>query len=122
MRLAIALLCACGGKAAPAPAPDPGALAGELHGELVELGSGAHGTRADCPRMATALRPIIVRMRATVDRAHAMQADATLGPQLVTAMKRYDGEPAIVEAIVADLATCRDDAEVRALIDAMPTL
>lgn len=125
IRLAFVMACACG-AATPAAKPaafDGKALAAELHGEMAELADVAHRTRADCPRMATQLHPVILRMRASVDRAHAAQADPAIAKQLVIELHAYDRDAqGIADAIVADLAACRDDGGVRAVIEAMPTL
>ena len=90
---------------------------------MAELADVAHRTRTDCPRMATLLHPVVLRMQASVDRAHVAQADPAIATQLVTELHAYDrDDKGISDAIVVDLAACRDDGGVRAVIEAMPTL
>ena len=125
-RLALALLSACAPAAAPPPArpapPEPGTLVAELDAGFLELARVTHAARGDCPRMTTTLRPVIVRLRATAERIHQMQEDPALAKQLVALLHGYDDQHGQADAIVDDLATCRDDPGVRALVDAMPTL
>lgn len=119
---------ACGG-ATPAPQPpkvDTRALAAELDAQLGEVASIIHMRRDDCPRMASELRAVFARMKASLDRAREVQKDPELAKQLTIDMRAYDQVSAErVAAIEADFtvdATCARDPAVRDALQAMPTL
>jgi len=128
IRAALVLVIACGG-AKPAPQPpkvDTRALAAELDAQLGEVAAIIHTRRDDCPRMASELRAVFARMKASLDRAREVSSDPELAKQLTTDMRAYDQVSAQrVAAIEADFtvdATCARDPGVRDTLQTMPTL
>jgi len=124
----ILLVLGCGGvRPAPqAPSVDTAALAAELDAQLGEVATIIHTRRDDCPKLATELRDLFVRMKATIGRAREIQKDPELAKQLTTDMRAYDQVTAQrVAAIEADFtvdATCARDPAVRETLQSMPTL
>jgi hypothetical protein len=124
---ALALACllagACGGSRAaprrPAP-PDPKLVAQDLHLAMNEMAAIVKRDRADCARMAIALRELFGRMRAGVDQAKRMAEDPALAKQLTAELRAYDdADRGLSDAIFADLVACKDH---RGVQDAMATM
>ncbi|MBL0219956.1 MAG: hypothetical protein IPQ07_39580 [Myxococcales bacterium] len=128
IRWAVVGLIACGGpKPAPqAPHVDTAGFAAELDAEQSELALILHRDRADCPVLATNLRTLFARMRASFTRARELQQDPAVAKQLTTDLKRYDARAAERNAAMdADLtvdAPCIRDPAVRDVLMTMPTL
>jgi hypothetical protein len=79
--------------------------------------------RADCPRMATALRELFGRMRVAVDEARRMAEDPALGKQLTVELRAYDdADRGLADAIFRDLAACKDHPGVQDAMAAMPVV
>ncbi len=96
-------------------------LAAELHGEMTELATITRRTRGDCPRMASELRPLVIRMQATAERVAQAKADPALAKELTTELRTYDAQLAgVTDAISADLLTCKDSPEVFEVVQAIP--
>lgn len=121
--LACALAGACGGSRAaprkPAP-PDPELVAQDLHRAMNEMAAIVKRERADCARMAIALRELFGRMRVSVDQAKRMAEDPALAKQLTAELRAYDdADRGLSDAIFADLVACKDH---RGVQDAMATM
>jgi hypothetical protein len=125
--LAALVLIACGPKPAPQkPTIDTHALAAELAAQMNEVASIVHDRRADCPKLASELRRLFVRMSASLDRAREAQQDPVLAKQLTTALRSYDeASSRAVDSIEKDFTVesrCARDPEVRDVLQSMPTL
>lgn len=118
----------CGGSQRPAGPPpfDAEALATELATEMAELAAIVHTHRADCPRMAAAMRALFPRMEASLERARQAQKDPERARQLTSAMRTYDQRTAehmaSIEADFTADSTCARDERVREVLSTMPTL
>jgi len=131
-RLAVAVglglaLAACGGSrarpAAPPPPPEPRLVAQRLHLAMNEMAAIVHRERADCPRMASALRELFGRMRIAVAEAERMADDPTLAQQLTTELRAYDeADRGISDAIFRDLVACKDHLGVQGAMREMPVV
>ncbi len=123
--LALAL-AACGSPrrppAAPA-APDPEQVAQRLHLSMNEMAAIVRRERADCPRMAAALRELFGRMRSAVAEARQMAEDPALGRQLTAELRAYDqADRGLADAIFRDLVACKDHPGVRDAMAEMPVV
>jgi hypothetical protein len=126
-RLALALaIAACGPPRRPPkpPAPpDPKLVAQRLHLAMNEMAAIVRRERADCPRMATALRELFGRMRIAVDDARRMADDPELGRQLTVELRAYDAaDRGLADAIFRDLVACKDHRGVQDAMAAMPVV
>lgn len=129
MRVAlIVLVLGCGG-AKPTPQPpkvDTASLAAELDAQLGEVASILHTRRDDCPRLASELRDVFERMKASIARAREVQKNPALAKQLTTDMRAFDQvtaqRVAAIEANFTVDATCARDPVVRETLQSMPTL
>jgi hypothetical protein len=123
--LALAL-AACGGPRRPPrpPAPpDPKLVAQRLHLAMNEMAAIVMRERADCPRMATALRELFGRMRLAVDDAQRMAEDPALARQLTIELRAYDdADRGLSDAIFRDLVACKDHRGVQDAMAAMPVV
>jgi hypothetical protein len=117
---------ACGAprRAPPPPAPpDPALVARRLHLSLNEMAAIVRRERADCPRMAAALRALFGRMRAEVAEARRMAEDPALGRQLTAELRAYDeADRGLADAIFRDLVACKDHPGVRDAMAQMPVV
>jgi hypothetical protein len=124
--VALAVLAACGGpKPPPRPPapPDPAQVAQRLHLAMTEMAAIVRRDRADCPRMATALRELFGRMRLAVDDARRMAEDPALGKQLTAELRAYDeADRGLSDAIFRDLVACKDHRAVQDAMAAMPVV
>ncbi|MFN0250650.1 MAG: hypothetical protein ACKV2T_27470 [Kofleriaceae bacterium] len=128
MRVLIALVVvfsACGGAQRPR-STGMKELAAEIDAESADLAGIIHDLRGDCPRMATALKALFTRMKASFDRAHAAQKDPALAKELTTHLRAYDDvakqRGAAMDADLAADPTCMNDAAVRDAMMTMPNL
>jgi hypothetical protein len=122
--LALAL-AACGGAQRPPrpPPPDPKLVAQRLHLAMNEMAAIVKRERADCPRMAAALRELFGRMRIAVDDAQRMSEDPALGKQLTIELRAYDeADRGLSDAIFRDLVACKDHRAVQDAMAAMPVV
>jgi hypothetical protein len=123
--LALAL-AACGSSRRPPrpPAPpDPKLVAQRLHLSMNEMAAIVARERADCPRMAAALRELFGRMRIAVDEARRMAEDPALGKQLTAELRAYDeADRGLADAIFRDLVACKDHRGVQDAMAAMPVV
>jgi len=79
--------------------------------------------RADCPRMAAALRELFGRMQLVVDEARRMAEDAALGRQLTSELRAYDdADRGLADAIFGDLVACKDHPGVQDAMATMPVV
>jgi hypothetical protein len=79
--------------------------------------------RADCPRMAAALRELFGRMRLVVDEARQMAEDPALGKQLTAELRAYDAaDRGLADAIFRDLIACKDHPGVQDAMATMPVV
>ncbi|GEM_PF-7133696 len=130
MRFVIALCvalsgAACGGAQKPR-STGMQELAAEIDAESADVARIIHDLRADCPRMALALKSVFARMSASFDRARTAQKDPALAKELTTYLRSYDDvtkqRDAAIEADLAENSTCARDAAVRDTMMTMPTL
>jgi hypothetical protein len=121
-----AALAACGPPRRPPPPPeppDPKLVARRLHVAMNDMAAVVHRHRADCPRMATALRELFGRMRLAVDDAQRMSEDPALGKQLAAELRAYDEiDRGLSDAIFRDLVACKDHRGVQDAMAAMPVV
>lgn len=121
----ILLLVACGSKPAPEqPKPfDAAAFAARVHTDLVDLAAVVARGKTSCPQLAVDLRAYWPRLEATMNEAARIGENPDAAQQVTTELTKY-GERAtkLQETISVDLAACRDDADVREAMRAMPTL
>jgi hypothetical protein len=121
-----AALAACGPSRPPPkpPAPpDPKLVAQRLHLAVNEMAAIVKRDRADCPRMATALRELFGRMQLAVDEARRMAEDPALGAQLTAELRAYDdADRGLSDAIFRDLVACKDHRGVQDAMAAMPVV
>jgi hypothetical protein len=119
-------LAACGASRPPPrpPAPpDPRAVAQRLHLAMNEMAAIVARQRADCPRMAAALRELFGRMRLAVDEARRMAEDPALGKQLTAELRAYDdADRGLSDAIFRNLVACKDHRAVQDAMAAMPVV
>ena len=118
-------LAACGGAQRPPrpPPPDPKLVAQRLHLAMNEMAAIVKRERADCPRMAAALRELFGRMRIAVDDAQRMSEDPALGKQLTIELRAYDeADRGLSDAIFRDLVACKDHRAVQDAMAAMPVV
>ncbi|MDB4963739.1 MAG: hypothetical protein JWP01_3738 [Myxococcales bacterium] len=125
--LAALFVIACGPKPAPQkPTIDTRALAAELAAQMTEVAAIVHRHRTDCPKLASELRLLFVRMSASLDRAREAQQDPVVAKQLTTDMRAYDeASTNAVSSIEADFTVdsqCARDPQVRDVLQSMPTL
>lgn len=119
-------LAACGSSRPPPgpPAPaDPALVARRLHRAMHEMAAIVRRDRADCARMAAALRELFGRMRIAVDDARRMAGDPALGPRLTAELRAYDtADRGLADAIFRDLVACKDHRGVQDAMAAMPVV
>jgi hypothetical protein len=117
-------IAACGGarsRPEPPPPPEPRLVAQHLHLAMNEMAATVRRERADCPRMATALRELFRRMRLAVAEAERMAEDPTLARQLTAELRAYDeADRGLPDAIFRDLVTCKDHPGVQGAMREMP--
>jgi hypothetical protein len=124
---ALALALAACGASRPPPRPpgppDPKTVAQRLHLAMNEMAAIALRERADCPRMAAALRELFGRMRIAVDEARRMADDPALGAQLTAELRAYDdADRGLSDAIFQNLVACKDHHAVQDAMAAMPVV
>jgi hypothetical protein len=123
--LALALALAACGASRPRPPgpPDPKTVAQRLHLAMNEMAAIALRERADCPRMAAALRELFGRMRLAVDEARRMAEDPALGARLTAELRGYDdADRGLSDAIFRNLVACKDHRAVQDAMAAMPVV
>jgi len=123
-------LVACGTRppppAQPKP-PDPKQLALLLHRDLTQLGEIARRWRAKCTELIAELRPHVARMQLHSDEVKRATRDAKLAAELKAEVTAYDEQArGLSERIGEDLAasylSCKDNPELRKVIDQIPEL
>jgi hypothetical protein len=123
--IALCFLVACGASQHP-HSTGMKELAAEMDTEAADLARIVHDLRADCPRMATELKAVFARMRASFDRAHTAQKDPALAKELTTHMRAYDDvaeqRSNAMDADIAENSACLRDPDVRDTMMNMPTL
>ena len=130
--LVVLVICACGAPAKPAPAPAPARsydpaevkqLAGALEDVLASMAAIVTERAGDCPAIAHELRALFQTSAPTFARARALMKDPDAARALTTEMHTYDAQSAkLTDRVGQGLEPCAGDADVKAAIDAMPTL
>lgn len=128
----VVVIAACGGPSKPAQEPEP--KTGYDEKELVQIAAGFHDvltgmlaiveTRAgDCPAIARDFRALFAKSQPIFARAHRLAQDPDAARALTAELHTHDAEAAGIADKIADgLRPCAGDADVKAAIDAMPTL
>jgi hypothetical protein len=127
LALALALALAACGSPGPPPRPptpaDPALVARRLHLAMNEMAAIVRRHRADCARMAAALRVLFGRMRIAVDDAKRMAGDPALAARLTAELRAYDtADRGLADAILQDLVACKDHRGVQDAMAAMPVV
>ena len=125
--IAIALVAACGSRAAEPQKPkadDPKQIAYQLHVDMTALGEIAARLRGKCDQLVAELSPHVEQMRGHADKARAV-AESERGQELKTEIAAYDSQHrGLSDAIGSDLAasyqTCDNKEALRAVIDRIP--
>jgi hypothetical protein len=124
--LALALLLvACGSKPAPEQPTsfDAAAFASRVHTDLVDLAAVVARGKTNCPQLAVDLRAYWPRLQTTMNEAAQIGEDPDTAQQVTTELGKYtERAEKLQQTISVDLAVCRDDADVREAMRAMPTL
>jgi hypothetical protein len=119
-------LAACGGsraRPAPPPPPEPRLVAQRLHLAMNEMAAIVRRDRADCPRMAPALRELFNQMRVAVAEAERMAEDPVLAQKLTAELRAYDeADRGLSDAIFRDLVACKDHPGVQGAMREMPVV
>lgn len=126
--IALALVVACGGRAAsppaPPPPPTPAQLVATLFDDFVVLGQIAERHRGRCPELVAELRPHVARMRGDADAVNRASQDPRRAAELRAEAATYDARvaplaDATAEALAASYLACKSP-ELLELVNQLP--